>query len=202
MRHHARARLTLVLLAAGLIGLVPAFAAAQADTLQLTAAEVFDPFGVIGAAPVGALTSPGTITCPGGEPTGNPLQPCPAGSRIQLRGVAGFSRMASASPLLAGSFFWEMDANWNADGIGPAWGTFRLELDAGGVWEGTWTNKRNKLDGVPPVWVGHASFVGRGTSGRVEGMQLRLTVAGATYTVMPLFWVEPIDAEILVPASR
>jgi len=201
MRDTKLARLTPVFLAAALLGLWPALAAAQAVTTQVTGAEVFDPMNFLGAGPVGTFTNPGVMTCPGAEPTGNPMQPCPPDSRIQLRGVTGISRMASTSPQLAGSFSWEMNANWDADGTGPAWGTFRLELDEGGVWEGSWTNRRSKLDGMA-VWVGHARFVGRGTSGSVQGMQLQLTIVGTTYSLLPVFWVAPIEAEILEPPSK
>ena len=201
MRDSRLSRLTPVFLTAALLGLLPALVAAQAATTLATATEVFDPFGLLGPTPVGAFTNPGVVTCPGAEPTGNPMQPCPPDSRIAVRSVAGVSRMASTSPRLAGSFSWEMNANWDADGTGPAWGTFRLELDEGGVWEGSWTNRRSKLDGMA-VWVGHARFVARGTSGSVEGMQLQLTIVGTTHTLMPVFWVEPIEAEILAPASR
>jgi len=203
MRQRSFGRMTPIILAAALVWLLPTFAAAQAVTTQATAMELFNPWGVPGPIPqVGLFTSPGTVACPGAQPTGDPAQPCPPGSRIHVRGVSGMSRMASGSPLLAGSFYWEMNANWDAAGTGPAWGSFRLELDAGGVWEGSWTNKRSKVeDGEVDVWVGHASFIGRGTTGGVEGMQLRLTVVGTTYTLMPFFWAEPFDAEILVPPS-
>ena len=94
-----------------------------------------------------------------------------------------------------------MNANFDAAGAGPAVGTFRIELDAGGIWEGNWTNDRTKVEDVN-VWVGGARFAGRGTSGSVAGMQLRFTEVGTTYTLLPVFWVAPIDAEILAPPSR
>jgi hypothetical protein len=34
------------------------------------------------------------------------------------------------------------------------WGTFRLELDAGGVWEESWTVDKTKVDNAN-VWVVH-----------------------------------------------
>jgi len=190
-----------VFLAAALIWLLPVFAAAQAVTTRMTASEVFDPMNYFGFGPVGAFTSPGTLTCPGAEPTGNPMQPCPPDRPIHLRGVTGYSRMTSQSPLLSGWFYWEMNANFDSTAAGRVWGTFRIELDAGGVWEGSWTNARGKVEDEQ-AWVGRARFVGRGTSGSVEGMQLRFTEVGATWTPLPFFWVVPVEAEILAPPSR
>lgn len=51
-------------------------------------------------------------------------------------------------------------------------GTFRLELDSGGVWIGSWIVDRSKVDGVN-VWMGRGTFVGRGTGGNIDGMQVR-----------------------------
>ncbi len=201
MRNGKFMRIKALFLAAALSLLFPIFATAQAVTIQSTATEVFNPLGLPGIEQVGTIINPGTLICPGSQPTGDPLQPCPPGRPIHLRGVSGFSRVTSGSPLLAGWIYWEINANWNADAAGPVWGSFRLDLDAGGVWEGSYTNDRSKVQNVN-MWIGRARFVGRGTSGPVEGMQLRFTEIAATFSPLPVAWAAPIDAEVLAPPSR
>lgn len=202
MRNYKFAGLKSIILTAALMCLLPIFAAAQAPTFQLSSTEVFDPYDLFGYGSLGRTINPGTLTCPGAQPTGNPMQPCPPGSRIHLRGVSGVSMMSGEDPLLEGSFHWEMNANFDATGAGHAWGRFRLELENDdGVWEGSWTSKRSKVENMN-VWSGCGRFVGRGTSGIVDGMQLRLTETASTYMLLPLAWVGIVDATILVPPSR
>lgn len=193
---------TLIVLAAVLVGMFPVSAAAQAITTRITAIEIFDPQNMLGGGPVGRFTDAGTLSCPGGQPTGNPMQPCSPGSLIHLRGVTGTGKFVSESPWLRGWFSWEMHANFDAFGTGRAWGTFRIDLDAGGTWEGSWTNERSRVEDVRAWWVGRALFVGRGTGGGVEGMHLRFTETATTYTLLPFFWIVPIDAEVLATPSR
>ncbi len=194
-------RVNSIFLTAALVLLLPAFAAAQAITTQLTATEVFDPMNIFGSGSVGAYTNPGTVTCPGAELTGNPMQPCPPGSRIHLRGISGKSRTISQSPMFCGWMYFEMNVNFDAAGAGRAWGTFRLELDAGGVWEGNWTEDRNRVGNLN-VWAGRGRFIGHGTSGSVEGMQLRFTETASTFMLLPLAWAGSVDAEVLAPPSQ
>ena len=201
MSHYKFVRVNSIFLTAALVLLLPVLAAAQAVTTQLTATEVFDPMNLFGSGSVGAYTNPGMLTCPGAEPTGNPVQPCPPGSRIHLRGVSGKSKMISQSAMFGGWMYFEMNVNLDAAGAGRAWGEFRLELDAGGVWEGSWTDDRNRVDDLN-VWAGRGLFIGHGTSGSVEGMQLRFTETASTFTLLPLAWAGSVDAEILAPPSQ
>ncbi len=195
-------RIVRATMAAVLMGMLPVAAAAQAVTIRLSAIEIFDPQDMLGGGPVGRFRDTGTLSCPGGQPTGNPLQPCSPDSLIHLREVTGTARFVSESPLLCGWFSWEMNANFDATGAGRAWGKFRIDLDAGGTWEGSWTNDRSRIVDGRQWWVGRAVFVGRGTGGGVEGMHLRFTEAATTYTLLPFFWIAPVDAEVLAPPSR
>ena len=52
----------------------------SAEIVEFTATETFDPLGLFGPA-VGEFLDQGTVKCPGGAPTGDPLQPCPTGGR-------------------------------------------------------------------------------------------------------------------------
>lgn len=199
MRHARTSACTAVVLASALALLVPGLAAAQAVSIQLTATDAFDPMNVFGGGPIGAFTSPGTVACPGTQPTGNPMQPCPPGSRMQFRDVGWYSRLLSSSPLLVGSFYNVGNNALDANGTGQVWGTFRIDLDAGGAWEGSWTAERSK---VGSVWVISLRGVGHGQGGAVDGMQLRFTEVAAMPTFMPLFWLASLNAEVLAPPSR
>ncbi len=66
-----------------------------------------------------------------------------------------------------------MNANWDAYGVGPSWGTFHvvpndLSNYAGG-WDGTWTGK-SAADGTSVIRV-----VGRGY-GDLAGLQVFVTI--------------------------
>ncbi len=192
-------RVRLVVFAAATALLLPTLAAAQVATIQLTATDVFDPYGLFSSTPVGAFLSSGTVTCPGTQATGNPMQPCPPGSRMNFRDVSWKSRVMSPSALLTGWFYSEGNNNLDADATGPVWGTFRIELDAGGVWEGGWTADRSKTESV---WIVRARGIGRGKGGSVDGMHLQFTEVAPTPAFMPIVYLGSMDAEILVPPSR
>jgi hypothetical protein len=184
-----------IFLAAALALVLAMLAVAQAVTTELQATEIFDPLGLLGNGKVGAVIDRGTVTCPGTQPTGNPLQPCPPGSRINIRGYSAKSRWTSQSPLLTGWYYAEGNFELDADQAGRVEGTFRLELDAGGVWEGSFTGDRSKVENVNG-WVVRVRGVGRGSGGSVDGMQLRFTEVGTNFG---LFAVGAIDAQILAP---
>ena len=187
-----------ILWVAAQVILLPMIAVAEAATTHLTAAEVFDPLNVFGNGATGAILGSGSVTCPGAQPTGNPMQPCPAGSRMQLRGLSTKSRFISQSPLLTGWLYSEGNGNFDANATGHVWGTFRLELDSGGIWIGSWIVDRTKVEGVN-LWVGRGTFVGRGMSGNVDGMHVRFSEVLTSFTPLPIAYVGSIDAQILVP---
>ncbi len=186
---------------AALALLLPTLATAQAVTTQLTATDVFDPFGFLGNGPVGAILNYGTLTCPGTQPTGNPMQSCPPGNRIKLHGIAWKSRVISQDPLLTGWFFAEGNFELDDNAAGRMAGTFRIELDSGGVWEGSWTGEKSKVENAV-AWILRVRIVGHGTSGNVDGMQLRYTEVATIFTPFGFVWVGAIDGQILAPASR
>ena len=192
-------RVKSIFLAAALMLMLPTIAAAQAVTTQLTASEVFDPLDLIGNGAVGAFINPGTVTCPGAQPTGDWMQPCPPGRRMNIRGASWISRLTSSSAMLTGWFYSDGNGNYDGDATGPVWGTFRIELDAGGVWEGSWNADRSK---VGDVWVMRIRCIGRGSGGDVDGMQLRFTEVAPMPNFLAIVWIGFIDAEILEPPSR
>jgi hypothetical protein len=109
--------------------------------------------------------------------------------------------MISSSPLLAGWLHWELNADWDADAAGSTRGAFRLEADAGGVWEGRYTGDRRKAESVN-VWIGDAHFVGRGTAGAADGKQLIFTKLAITFRPMAVFWAAEADAKVVATPPR
>ena len=190
-------RVNSISLAAVLVLLSPMVTAAQAVFTQIRATEVFDPLNLFGSGPVGTFINSGAVTCPGGQPTGDPMQPCPAGSRINIRGMQIKDRTISQSPLLTGwQYPLEINVDFDSNATGREWGTFRIELDAGGVWEGTWTADRIKMDNV---WVDHISGVARGKGGSVDGMQMQFTEVITAFGEFLPAWGGSIEARILAP---
>ncbi len=183
-----------------LLLLAPVLVAAQSVTTKAAATEVFDPLNVFGNGAVGTFLNFGEVTCPGTQPTGNPMQPCPPGSRIEIRGTALKSRLVSDDANLTGWLMLQGSANMTPDGTGQFWGKFRLELDAGGTWEGSWTSKRTQVESY--AWVGRIQGVGQGTAGCVEGMQLRFKEAIYSFSPLMAAYFGSMDAQMLAPPSQ
>lgn len=181
--------------------LTPALVAAQAVTTEtIEAIETFDPMNLIppNAGKVGSVVNPGTLTCPGGQLTGSPAQPCTG--RISARGTEIKSRLVATQPAgdawLTGWLFITGNADFDANATGRTWGTFRIELDSGGVWEGTWVGKRTKAESE---WATNVQGVGRGTSGSVRGMQLRFKETIISSTPVAVAYLGTITAKVSVP---
>ncbi len=190
-----------IVLALVLMLLTPAFAAAQAATTSITGTELFDPLNLLGNGSVGTIVNPGQVTCPGTQPTGDPTQPCPVGSRIHIRGAALTSIVIGEDndPWLTGMLSITGNSNLDADATGHAWGMFRIDLDAGGVWEGSWTGKRSRGESL--VWTTHIRGVGRGTSGDVQGKQLGFDEVITSPAPVSVAYIGAIAAEVLSPPS-
>lgn len=102
-----------VILAVLLLGVTPVMAA---EKIEFPCTETFV-----------AELDPGTWTFPGGN--------------IHVRGMVQLSREEAPDPRNTGYNTVVVNANWRPDWTGPMWGTFRLETDEGGVWEGTWAGR-------------------------------------------------------------
>jgi len=95
--------------------------------------------------PLGVLDPPGAWTYPGG--------------RLHVRGMIGLYQqvMPGYDPRCSGLNTVVTNANWDASGVGPSWGTFCtvLEKEGDSGWEGTWTGK-TYADGATSIRVeGH-----------------------------------------------
>jgi len=128
----------------------------------------------------------GQITCPGGEFTGNPFQPCPPGTNIHVRGAIAETWVDADDSRFTGMLTYTLNYNFNPDFTGTAWGTWSLEVAAceGGIWEGIWNSKRTLLPGG--VWIGKMQLVGHGSGDCVDGLKMKGTEIATTYTPIPL----------------
>jgi hypothetical protein len=139
--------------------------AARASRLECTGAEVRT-----------AVLDPGAWTFPGGN--------------IHVRGMVSQYQEESDCPQLAGVNVAAMNANWNANFVGPMWGTGRLETayGGGGTWQGRW-NGALSADGQCSY-----QAVMHGVSGSVTGMKVFLN---ADCTAVPSPWT----ATLLDPSA-
>jgi len=182
-----------ILLCTGALIAPGAFAA---DKFEITASEYFNPYGLLDIPAVGQFLSMPTVSCPGHVPTGDPMQPCPAGSRTHLRGTVVVSRVESLDDTMAGWMTVELNGNMDANFAGPVWGTFRTELDAGGYWEGTWQGLRVAEDGY---WTAALHVVGTGFGGAVDGMKMMAVDHIFTPVPVPVIYFGSIEGRIVNP---
>ena len=184
-----------ILLCVGVLITPTGFAAEKDD---VTASEVFNPFGILPGVPVlGQFVYPGTAKCPGYEPTGNPEQPCPAGSRTHLRDTVIISQINSMDARVTGLMTIELNANWDADFEGPLWGTFSLAVDSGGTWVGTWQGLRERV--AEDQWAGALHVIGKGYGGIVDGMKLMAEDQIVSFTPAPIAYLGDIEGRIVDP---
>ena len=180
-----------MLLFAGAVITPASFAA---DKYDVVSSEFFDPFNILGGGPVGYFVSLPTVTCPGHEPTGNPEQPCPVGSRTHTRNAVWVSRVDSPDPNMSGWMTVVLNSNNDASYSGPAWGTFSIALDSGGTWEGTWQGLRMAQG---DYWTATLNVQGKGFGGSVDGMKMMATDEIISFTPVNLAYFGSIHARIV-----
>jgi len=138
--------------------------------------------------PVGTL---GQISCPGGEFTGNLIQPCPPGTNVHVRDATAQALVSADDPRLTGILTYTLNYNFDAEFTGSAWGTWNLEVaTCEGVWEGVWNSKRTLLPDQPgPIgmgtWIGNMKLVGHGRGDCVDGLKMKATELAITFTPIP-----------------
>lgn len=178
-------------------GIVPASFAAEKS--EFAATDLFNPLPLPGfpAPQVGEILAPPTIMCPGYEPTGDPAQPCPVGSRTHTRNGLIVSRLISDDPRVTGWLTVELNGNLDAYLEGPSWGKFRLDLDDGnGIWEGNWTGYRVAEDGN---WVGTINGHARGYGGIVDRMKMMAEEQIILVTPLPIAYIGTWTGRIIDP---
>jgi hypothetical protein len=132
----------------------------------------------------------GQITCSDGEFTENPMQPCPLGTDIHVRGATAETWVLADDDRFTGNLAYTLNYNFNPDFAGTAWGTWSLEVAAcEGTWEGVWNSKRALLPDPGPagmgVWIGKIQFVGHGSGDCVDGLKVKGTEIATTYSPIP-----------------
>ena len=171
-----------------------------AEKSYFTASEVFNPFGILPGVPViGEFIYPGTVECPGYEPTGNPEQPCPAVSRTHIRNGVIISQIFSLDARMTGLMTVELNSNWNTDFEGPTWGTFSIAVDSGGTWEGTWQFLRERVAEDVDEWTGTIHVTGKGYGGIVDGMLMMAEDRVVSFTPMPIAYLGYLEGRIVDP---
>ncbi len=202
-----------ILLSIGLLLVsIPVFANPPADAgVTRTEIEGWDNWGWQG----GPQSSP-TIICPGGELAEIPF-PCSDSmtGRVHLRGGAGWSCITSDDPRMTGITLYTSNANYDADGSGPAWGEWKVVPMVGcnkdavfseeyedfvdgatSFWYGTWHGRR-QFDSGMNVWISEFEAVTKGVGGDLEGLQFKGAMWVTLYTPfpMPYEYVFPYGSE-------
>jgi len=185
-----------LLLVVGVLILPASFAAEKSE---VTGTELFNPLPLDGfpAPQIGQFISMPTIKCPGYELTGDPMQPCPVGSRTHLRNGVVVSRIISDDARVTGWMTVEFNTNLDANFEGPAWGTFMIDVDdTDGIWEGTWQGLRVAEDGY---WTAALNVHGKGFGGIVDGLKLMAEDHLFLVTPLPLAYIGTIEGRIIDP---
>ena len=181
------------------VGVMFASAGFTADIYDVTAVDVFDPFGIITGEFIGEFIEEGTVICPGHEPVLNPeLPPCPVGSRTHIRNAVIETRVNSDDERVAGWMTVQLNSNWNASFEGPLHGTFVILLDAGGAWAGTYQGQRT-FDDTLGIWKGTLHVRGRGFGGLVDGMKMMADDRIESPFPMPIAYIGQIEGRIIDP---
>lgn len=162
----------------------------EASESTIEADTVWDPFDVFGFGSVGEVLAAGTVRCTGGEPTGRSAAPCPPGSSVSVRDFAILLPVESADERMDGWATIHANADWDADGVGREWGTFRDDLTAGGTWEGTFEGMRTL--GTPEdcskskCWTERLGLECSGTTGVVEGLHASMAEHAVSYELVKI----------------
>jgi hypothetical protein len=99
------------------------------------------------------------------------------GGNIHVRDrVSQYEEVSSVCPQVAGTNTTTMNANWDANSVGPMWGTGLSETDygGGGAWQGRWRGALG-ADGSCTY-----QAVMLGVSGSVAGMKAMVTADCST----------------------
>jgi hypothetical protein len=181
------------------VGVLISPASFAAEKSEVTGTELFNPLPLPGfpVPQIGQFMSMPTIMCPGYEPTGDPMQPCPVGSRTHLRNGVVVSRVISDDARVSGWMTVVFNANLDADFEGPAWGTFSIDVDdSEGTWEGTWQGLRVAEDGY---WTAALNVHGKGFGGIVDGLKLMAEDQLFLPTPLPVAYTGTIRGRIIDP---
>jgi hypothetical protein len=167
-------RKRILALAVALSGFMPLVLQGQSNS-QVAAGDMFI-----------TLSDPGSVTCIRGLPTGSFPLCSPDTTQIVWRDFSAplilVNVTGTAAAQVAGIIAAQGNCNLDESYAGPCWGTFELATP-GGSWEGSWSGRLGIMAGAADL-----SFVGRGASGDLEGLHLRLeafSAGGSPYDPVP-----------------
>jgi hypothetical protein len=183
-RHVTLALMTLAALGLAADGLLAGGAHHASRTrFQATDDWLFDP-----SAPLDELLA--KVECVDGAPTGNPLAPCPEGSRVRVRDLPSGSLVLSRDSRFSGAMTVVSNGDLDPSYAGPVWGSWDLGLATGdGRWQGVWYGKRrfhpDQSGTTPGTWVSTLHLVGYGT-GSLDGHVATATATEYSFTALPV----------------
>jgi len=130
-----------------------------------------------------------TIECPGHEPTGDILQPCPPGSPTRVRGLPFLSVVEADTAAFTGYIVGTASGDLEPDYGGRVWGLWTLRLSSrDGAWTGLWYGTRTyhapARGDEGGAWLTEIHLTGFGT-GSLSGRRVRATESVVTYTPLP-----------------
>jgi hypothetical protein len=119
---------------------------------------------------------PGEVKCAGGVPTGQhfPNRECsPETNRTLVRGEVDSTILTdvtgtAAAMLSGGTNRIVVNCNLDRNLKGECWGTFELTVPGQGKWEGSWNGPIDLVN-----FIGSFSFVGHGSGGQLDGLQMK-----------------------------
>ena len=154
----------------------------------------------------GGPIAPPTITCPGGELTGAPPDPCSDSmtGRLHVRDGAGWGCVTTDDSRMTGVGRYTSNFNFDAESNGPVWGELKivpfvgcnkdavyadeyeaLVENATSYWHGTWNGQR-EFDSNKNAWVGELKVVAKGFGEGLDGLHFKGTMWITTFTPFPL----------------
>ena len=112
----------------------------------------------------------GVVNCRGSsQPTGDFFAPCGTGVSGTIRDRLVYAFIVTSDPRFSGRQVITANVNFDVNGEGPMWGTFELQLSAGGTVAGSFSG-RVKLSTITM----ELDAVAHGDGGAAEGLQFKI----------------------------
>jgi hypothetical protein len=122
--------------------------------------------------------------------------PPDAPERVVIRGLTVLSRTDTSDPRATGNTTVVANGVLSlTDGSGPVQGSFRTEVDAGGVWEGRWHGHRAMTG--PAEWTATLQVQGTGHGGAIDGQRITYTNTVTTFELVPAASFGTIEGRII-----
>jgi len=125
---------------------------------------------------------------------------------LYIRNFSFQSRFATNDARVTGNLTFTLNTNFNMlkNNTGPAWGTFKIEVDNNvGEWEGVCTGERiySGIKNGLPTWLGNFSCTAYGKGPGLEEHKLVLNEVVTTHDPMPMYFTGKVDGMVLEPRN-